>query len=132
MEKKIVDLMFVLFILRVFKFRNPIKGVSFIKAACSLFEMDENMMQALLLRLMKENYTEGKIICELAYRLHCNDVAHYDIIRLTGYPKSTLYRKISLFKQLKYVPVQLNFSEEEHAFVFKFLRHFKTIGELFI
>ena len=131
-QKQLLELYYIQLCLRLFaKFRNPADVFSFLKACCIMFQLDRDMVQQVTLKVMRQQYNVDVIIAEICYLAHCAGADVSELVRFSGRPKSTVYRKLRQLGK-DYHATCLIMTEKELVVVKDFLYNYKYLGGLII
>jgi hypothetical protein len=127
-QKQLYELSFVVLCLRLFdRYRQPAVVFSFLKACCNMYQLDRDMLQQVVMKVMRQQYNLDKVLSELCYLSHRAGADVSELIKFARRPRSTVYRQLKEYA-LGYTPTCLVMSEKELDTVSNFLYNFKDMG----
>lgn len=90
----LIELYFIHFCLSLFeKYKEPVHVFYFLKACSTLFEMDNEAIQNLILKVMRQDYHLDKIAWEVIYLASRAGVQYTKLTTMTHKSRMTVYRR---------------------------------------
>ena len=127
-QKQLYELTFIVLCMRLFeRYRQPAVVFSFLKACCNMYQLDRDMLQQVILKVMRQQYNLDKVITELCYLSHRAGADVSELIKFSRRPRSTVYRQLKE-SAAGYTPTCLIMSSEELEVISSFLYNFRDMG----
>lgn len=92
-----------------------------------MYQLDRDMLQQVVMKVMRQQYNLDKVLSELCYLSHRAGADVSELIKFARRPRSTVYRQLKEYA-LGYTPTCLVMSEKELDTISNFLYNFKDMG----